>query len=46
MLNKVLLKGSRQYRQYVESMRKAWQPNGVASALQDRYTSYYNAKSN
>lgn len=36
--------GSRQYRQYVESMRKAWQPNGVASALQDRYTSYYNAK--
>jgi len=42
--NKGAAEGSRAYREYVNGIRKAWQPNGVASALTDRYTSYYNAK--
>lgn len=42
--NKGAAEGSRQYRDYVNNMRKAWQPTGIASALNDRYTSYYAAK--
>ena len=36
--------GSRAYREYINNVRKAWQPTGIASALNDRHTSYYAAK--
>ena len=36
--------GSRAYRQYLDQMRGAWKPGGIADALNNRYTGYFTAK--
>ena len=36
--------GSKAYREYLNQMKNAWKPGGIADALNNRYTGYYTAK--